>query len=81
MMRLDSGGTPHLVVLAPDSDRGRRIPLDRDYLVVGREQTCDVWFNDPHVSRTHAALQRRGNRVYEAYSKFSLKKYRPTAAR
>ena len=64
MMRLDSGGTPHLVVLAPDSDRGRRIPLDRDYLVVGREQTCDVWFDDPHVSRTHAALQRRGNRVY-----------------
>src|SRR6266704_6028996 len=64
MMRLDSGGTPHLIVLAPDSDRGRRIPLDRDYLVVGREQTCDVWFDDPHVSRTHAALQRRGNRVY-----------------
>src|SRR5260370_7737523 len=64
MMRLDSGGTPHLVVLGPDSDRGRRIPLDRDYLVVGRGQTCDVWFNDPHVSRTHAALQRRGNRVY-----------------
>ena len=64
MMRLDSGGTPHLVVLAPDSDRGRRIPLDRDYLVVGREYTCDVWFDDPYVSRTHAALQRRGNRVY-----------------
>ena len=64
MMRLDSGGTPHLVVLAPDSDRGRRIPLDRDYLLVGREQTCDVRFDDPHVSRTHAALQRRGNRVY-----------------
>ena len=64
MMRLDSGGTPHLIVLAPDSDRGRRILLDRDYLVVGREQTCDVWFDDPYVSRTHAALQRRGNRVY-----------------
>ena len=64
MMRLDSGGMPHLVVLAPDSDRGRRIPLDRDYLVVGREQTCDVRFNDPRVSRTHAALRRRGNTVY-----------------
>src|SRR2546429_6720222 len=64
MMRLDSGGTPHLIVLAPDSDRGRRIPLDRDYLVVGREQTCDVRFDDPSVSRTHAALQRRGNTVY-----------------
>jgi hypothetical protein len=64
MMRLDSSGTPHLVVLAPDSDRGRRIPLDRDYLVVGREHTCDVRFDDPRVSRTHAALQWRGTRVY-----------------
>jgi hypothetical protein len=64
MMRLDSSGTPHLVVLAPDSDRGRRIALDRDYLVVGREHTCDVRFGDPRVSRTHAALHRRGTRVY-----------------
>ena len=64
MMRQDGGGMPHLVVLTPESDRGRRIPLDRDYMVVGREQTCDVRFDDPHVSRTHAALQRRGNRVY-----------------
>jgi pSer/pThr/pTyr-binding forkhead associated (FHA) protein len=63
-MRLDSGRMPHLVVLAPDSDRGRRIPLDRDYLVVGREPACDVRFDDPGVSRTHAALQRRGNAVY-----------------
>jgi FHA domain len=66
MRRLDSGGMPYLVVLAPDSDRGRRIPLDRDYLVVGREQTCDVRFDDPQVSRTHAALQRRGTRLYVA---------------
>jgi hypothetical protein len=64
MMRLDGGDMPHLVVLRPGSDRGRRIPLDRDYLVVGREQTCDVRFDDPSVSRTHAALQRRGNTVY-----------------
>lgn len=64
MMRLDSSSMPHLVVLRPGSDRGRRIPLDRDYLVVGRKQSCDVRFEDPGVSRTHAALQRRGNRVY-----------------
>jgi hypothetical protein len=64
MMRLDGGGMPYLVVVSPDSDRGRRIPLDRDYLVVGREQRCDVRFDDPQVSRTHAALQRRGTRVY-----------------
>jgi FHA domain len=64
MMRLDGGGMPYLVVVSPDCDRGRRIPLDRDYLVVGREQRCDVRFDDPQVSRTHAALQRRGTRVY-----------------
>jgi hypothetical protein len=69
-MRVDSGDipptspAPHLVVLEPGSDRGRRIPLDRDYLVVGREPACDVRFDNPHVSRTHAALRRRGNTVY-----------------
>jgi hypothetical protein len=63
-MRLYSSSMPHLVVLRPGSDRGRRIPLDTDYLVVGREQSCDVRFDDPGVSRTHAALRRRGNRVY-----------------
>ncbi len=63
-MPVQNGGMPHLLVLAPDSDRGRRIPLNRDYLVVGREPTCDVRFDDPCVSRTHAALRRHGNAVY-----------------
>lgn len=63
-MRAHSGGTPNLIVLAPEADHGRRIPLDKDYMVVGREPTCDVWFDDPCVSRTHAALQRHGNVVY-----------------
>jgi len=63
-MRAENGGAPHLIVLAPESDRGRRISLDKDYQVVGREPTCDVWFDDPRVSRTHAALRRRGNAVY-----------------
>lgn len=55
---------PHLVVLAPASFRGRRIELSGDHMIVGRESTCDVRFDDPHVSRTHAALQRHGNAVY-----------------
>jgi pSer/pThr/pTyr-binding forkhead associated (FHA) protein len=63
-MRLESGEGPQLVVLAPGPDRGRRIQLNRDYLVVGRGPACDVRFDDPSVSRTHAALQRRGNAVY-----------------
>jgi pSer/pThr/pTyr-binding forkhead associated (FHA) protein len=63
-MRVDSGDLRQLVVLEPGSDRGRRIPLDRDYLVVGRESACDVRFDNPHVSRTHAALRRHGDAVY-----------------
>jgi hypothetical protein len=63
-MHQQSAGVPHLVVLAPDSYRGHRIELPDDYMVVGREPTCDVRIDDPHVSRTHAALQRRGNAVY-----------------
>jgi FHA domain-containing protein len=63
-MRAKSGATPHLVVLAPESDRGRRIPLTKDYLVVGRQPNCDVRFDDPCLSRAHAALRRRGGTVY-----------------
>jgi hypothetical protein len=55
---------PRLVVLAPEALRGRQIELCTDYLTVGREPTCDVRLDDPHVSRTHAALQRRGGTVY-----------------
>ena len=55
---------PRLVVLAPEAIRGRQIELAADYLTVGREPTCDVRLDDPHVSRTHAALERRGGTVY-----------------
>jgi pSer/pThr/pTyr-binding forkhead associated (FHA) protein len=55
---------PRLVVLAPEAFRGRQIELASEYLTVGREPTCDVRLDDPHVSRTHAALERRGAAVY-----------------
>jgi len=55
---------PRLVVLAPEAFRGRQIELASEYLTVGREPTFDVRLDDPHVSRTHAALERRGNAVY-----------------
>ena len=38
--------------------------MNKDDLVVGRGQICDVRFDDPGVSRTHAVLRRRGNAVY-----------------
>ena len=55
---------PRLVVLAPEAIRGRQIELAADYLTVGREPDCDVRLDDPHVSRTHAALERRDGTVY-----------------
>ncbi len=64
MVNLDGGGAPCLVVLAPESDRGRRIPLTGKRLIVGREQGCDVRFDDLGVSRTHAAVQRHGEAVF-----------------
>lgn len=59
-----SAAVPRLVILAPEAIRGRQIELTRDYLTVGREPSCDVRLDDPHVSRTHAALERRGGTVY-----------------
>jgi pSer/pThr/pTyr-binding forkhead associated (FHA) protein len=64
MVVQQGAGVPQLVVLKPDELQDRRIALSGDYLVVGREPDCDVRFDDPHVSRRHAALRRRGNAVY-----------------
>jgi pSer/pThr/pTyr-binding forkhead associated (FHA) protein len=64
MMRQDSGGMPHLVVLAPDSNCGRRIPPDMDYLVARCGPTCDARFDDQHVGRTHITLWRCRSAVY-----------------
>ena len=64
MGNLDRGGAPCLVVLAPESDRGRRIPLTAARLIVGRERGCDVRFDDLGVSRTHAVVQRHGDAVF-----------------
>jgi pSer/pThr/pTyr-binding forkhead associated (FHA) protein len=64
MMQPQAGTVPYLVVLSPGSQRGRRVDLTEGRLVVGRADTCDVRFDDPHVSRTHAALWRQGSAVY-----------------
>ena len=55
---------PYLTVLTPDALSGRQFQLPREHQVVGRTPTCDICLDDPHVSRTHAALRRRGDAVY-----------------
>jgi hypothetical protein len=59
-----AGQAAQLVVLEPDTYRGRRIQLLKDELVLGREVHCDVRFDDPYLSRAHAVLRRRGGTVY-----------------
>lgn len=56
-------GARSLVVISGPC-RGRRIQLPGEYMIVGRDSTCDVQFDDPQVSRTHAALRRHDNAVY-----------------
>lgn len=55
---------PCLVILAPAAHSGLRFPLARDYMSVGREPGCDIRLDDPHLSRTHAALRQRANAYY-----------------
>ena len=39
-------------------------PLDRQVSVIGRDETCDIIVDEPLVSRTHARIERRGERFY-----------------
>lgn len=63
MVAEQNASVPHLVVLAPDSCRGHRIELTKEYMTVGREPNCDLRLDDPHVSRAHATLQLNGDTV------------------
>jgi Protein of unknown function (DUF3662)/FHA domain len=39
---------------------GRRIPIDKRRVVLGRSRECDVQVNDPNVSRRHAEIRQEG---------------------
>lgn len=55
---------PFLQVVHPGALCGQRMILSRDRVVVGRGPTSDMRLDEPHVSRTHAALQRQGIEVF-----------------
>ncbi|MGH3198908.1 MAG: FHA domain-containing protein [Streptosporangiaceae bacterium] len=55
---------PSLAIVTPGADSGRRIRLPGEYMVVGRGPASDICLDDPHVSRTHAALRRHQDAVY-----------------
>jgi len=39
-------------------------PLDRDILLVGRDDSADIRIDEPLVSRAHARIERRGGRYF-----------------
>ncbi len=39
---------------------GRRVPVEKRRVVLGRSRDCDVQLNDPNVSRRHAELRQEG---------------------
>ena len=54
-------GPACLVVLYPPGpDMGRRLALDKDELVLGRENECDFAIESDTVSRRHARVHREG---------------------
>lgn len=55
---------PFLQVVRPDVLRGQRVTLSRARTVVGRGPDSDIRVDEPHVSRTHAVLQRQGDGVF-----------------
>ena len=59
---MQSNDVPYITILTPASQGGTRVTLDRD-VVVGRADTCDLRFDDPYLSRLHAAFESRGGTV------------------
>ena len=59
----DGSSTTYLVVEA-GSHEGQRINLTGARMTVGRLPSCEVRFDDPYLSRTHAALWQQGGVDY-----------------
>src|SRR4051812_21781158 len=51
------------LVLVP-SGGGKTVPLDKDILVVGRQDVCDVHIDHKSVSKQHCVLLRRGEKLW-----------------
>jgi pSer/pThr/pTyr-binding forkhead associated (FHA) protein len=54
---------PRLVILTPERLRGQVLRLVGRSTVIGRDPSCNLVLEDPHVSRTHAVIRTEGNRT------------------
>ena len=44
------------LVIRSGVDVGKEFPLDKNEMIIGREQTADITISDPEISRRHARL-------------------------
>ncbi len=56
-------GPPRMMVLHPAHLRGQTLDLRTENVLVGRDPNSHLVLDDPHVSRTHAAIHRTGDYV------------------
>jgi pSer/pThr/pTyr-binding forkhead associated (FHA) protein len=52
------------LVWAKGNGHQPEFPLDREVLLVGRDDTADIRIDEPLVSRAHARIERRGPRYF-----------------
>jgi DNA-binding CsgD family transcriptional regulator len=56
--------SPAFVVTSDCPLAGTVLPVESDQCVLGRRRDCDLHLPDPHVSRVHALVRRRGGAVW-----------------
>lgn len=59
--QVDGGEACLVLIYPPGSDMGRRFPLSKDQVVLGRGSDCDLVVDRDSVSRRHARVFREGN--------------------
>jgi diguanylate cyclase (GGDEF)-like protein len=59
--RVDSGEACLVLVYPPGPDMGKRFPLQRNEVVLGRGSDCDIQVDRDSVSRRHARVFRNGD--------------------
>jgi DNA-binding NtrC family response regulator len=49
------------LVVSRGPDSGKRVLVDKDSFVIGKDSSCDLFFPDPTVSRRHMEIEKRGD--------------------
>ena len=49
------------LVVSRGPEAGRRVALDKDLFVLGKDPSCDLFIADPTVSRRHLEIEKRGD--------------------